>query len=161
MKYWDNFTYPRQGVVYSTPRMHDRSHQFTSDVSKNFMVRWQRGRIRRFGLSACPYLCSRNPNVRHLHYYKYWSHSVDTILSHFRSTPVLKRVSPNVILQYPSVFHIAVLQCVLYGILITLISDTGGHIVLDWIWEWLFGRELSGSGYLCLLRSVLWHLWFL
>ena len=28
-------------------------------------------------------------------------------------------------------------------------------------WEWLFWRELSGSGYLYLLRSVLWHLRFL
>jgi len=86
---------------------------------------------------------------------------VDTILSHFRSTPVLKHVSPNVILQYPSVFHIAVLQCFLYGTHITLIPDTGGHTILEWIWEWLFGRELSGSGYLYFLRSVFCHLWFL
>jgi hypothetical protein len=41
------------------------------------------------------------------------------------------------------------------------LSDTGGHTVLEWIWEWLFGRELSESGYLYVLRSVLWHLWFL
>ena len=38
--------------------------------------------------------------------------------------------------------------------------DTGGYIVLEWIWERLFAQELSGSDYLYLLRSVLWHLWF-
>jgi len=44
MKDWDNFTYPCRGVVYSTPQMCEGSYHFTSDVSKNFMVRWQHGR---------------------------------------------------------------------------------------------------------------------
>jgi hypothetical protein len=49
----------------------------------------------------------------------------------------LEHVSPksrvNVILQYPPVLQTAVFQCFLYGFVITLISDTGGHIVLEWI----------------------------
>jgi hypothetical protein len=144
--------------------MCERSHQFTSDVSKIFLVKRQRGRIRRVGLSAQPYLCSGNANVQHLHRCKFWSHSVDTVLSQFRSTPVFRTCiskEPCVILQYPPVFQIAFCQCLFYGFLITLISDTGGRIVLEWILEWFCERELSRSGYLYLLRSVLWHLWSL
>ena len=95
MKNWDNFAYPCRSVLYSTPWLCERSHQLTSDVSKNFMVRRPRGRIRRFGLSAYPYLCSRNLNVRHLLYCKYWSHSVDTVLSQFRSTPFFRTYLPR------------------------------------------------------------------
>jgi hypothetical protein len=77
----------------------------------------------------------------------------------------LEHVSPksriNVFLQYPPVFQISVFHCLVYGFFITLISDTGGRIVLEWILEWFCERELSRSGYLYLLRSVLWHLWSL
>ena len=45
------------------------------------------------------------------------------------------------------------------GFPIILISETGGRIVLQWTWEWLCGRELSGSGCLYWLWSVLWQLW--